>query len=101
LNVTVTQPAAGGDLRIFPGGAAMPETSAINFGPGQTRANNALVNLGVGGAIAVQNDAPGTVHLIVDVNGYFDLVPVSRLTVRRRQRLLPASQISSLGVMTK
>jgi hypothetical protein len=71
VNVTVTQPGAGGDLRIYPAGAALPSTSTINFGPGQTRANNALVALGTGGGITVHNDATATVHFILDVNGYF------------------------------
>jgi len=70
LNVTVTQPATAGNVRLYPAGTAAPGTSTINFGPGQTRANNALVTLGNGG-IAVLNDSAGTVHFIVDVNGYF------------------------------
>lgn len=70
INVTVTQPAAGGDLRIYPSGALLPDSSTINFGVGQTRANNAIVALG-SGSIVVFNDAPATVHFILDVNGYF------------------------------
>jgi hypothetical protein len=72
LNVTVTQPSALGDLRLFPGGAA-PLASAINYRPGQTRANNAVVFLGAGGSIALRCDqASGSVHVLLDVNGYFE-----------------------------
>ena len=47
--------------------------SAINYGPGQTRANNAVVPLGAGGQIAVRLDqASGSVHVILDVNGYLE-----------------------------
>jgi plastocyanin len=72
LNVTVTQPAADGDLRLFPGGAPLPPpASTINYRANQTRANNAIVALGPSGDVAVKCDqASGTVHLIVDVNGY-------------------------------
>jgi Subtilase family len=73
LNVTVTGPTTLGDLRLFPLGVALPLVSAINFAPGQTRANNAVLQVGSGttARIAVQNDGAGTVDLILDVNGYF------------------------------
>jgi hypothetical protein len=71
LNLAITQPAAVGDLRVFAADlSTVPLASAINFAPGQTRANNLIVVLDGSGAIKVQNDAPGTVHLILDVNGY-------------------------------
>jgi PKD domain-containing protein len=73
VNVTVTQPAAGGDLKVFAGGTLPPTTSVINYSAGQTRANNAIVQLGPGGTISVQCDQPsGTVEFILDVNGYFE-----------------------------
>jgi hypothetical protein len=72
LNVTVTQPVAFGYLRLFPADQTLaPVASAINFGLGQTLANNMILALDATGAVKVQNDAPGTVHLILDVNGYF------------------------------
>ena len=73
LNVTITQPTAAGDLRLFPGGAALPLVSTINYRAGQTRANNAIATLGDSGDLSVRCDqTSGTVHLIVDVNGYFE-----------------------------
>ncbi len=73
INVTITSPTTAGDLRLFPGGVGAPLVSTINFAPGQTRANNAVLQVGGGttGTIVVQNDAPGTVEFIMDVNGYF------------------------------
>ena len=71
LNVTVTQPEAPGDLRLFsPLLASVPGVSTINFGTGQTRANNAVIGVYFYGFV-VQNDSAGAVQLIVDVNGYF------------------------------
>ncbi len=72
-NVTVVGPLAQGQLRIYPGNTGMPQTSAISFRAGRTRANNAMVSLATDGTgtIAVRNDSAGTVHFVLDVNGYF------------------------------
>jgi len=72
FNFTITQPTGLGDLRTFPGGGILPLVSTMNWRPGQTRANNAIVPLGPSGDIVVHVDqAGGTVHFIIDVNGYF------------------------------
>ena len=70
--MTVTEPTAAGDLRLFAGGAPLPLVSTINYRATQTRANNAVVTLGASGDIAVLSDqASGTVQFILDVDGYF------------------------------
>jgi len=72
FNFTVTQPTAAGDLRIVPGGSALPLVSTINWSAGQTRANNGIGALGPSGDISVHVDqASGTVQFIADVTGYF------------------------------
>jgi uncharacterized repeat protein (TIGR01451 family) len=72
LNVTVTQPTGAGDLRLYPAGSSLPLVSTINWVAGQTRANNAVAVLSPTG-LAVQCDqVSGSVHLILDVNGYFE-----------------------------
>jgi hypothetical protein len=74
LNVTVTQPTAPGDLRLVAAGTPipLPLTSTINYRPGQSRAGNAILQLGVDGGILVHVDqSDGSVDLILDVNGYF------------------------------
>jgi hypothetical protein len=72
FNFTVTQPTALGDLRVVPAGVGLPLVSVMNWRPGQTRANNAIVSLGPAGDIVAHVDqASGTVHFIIDVNGYF------------------------------
>jgi hypothetical protein len=72
LNVTVVGPTAPGHLRLAPGNG-LTEASAINFSPGQTRANNAIVLLATDGtgSIAATNRSSGIVHVILDVGGYF------------------------------
>jgi hypothetical protein len=72
-NVTVVNPGAGGDIRIFPTGFPS-STSVLNFRAGQTRANNAILALtgSPSGSATVQADIPNAgSNLIVDVNGYF------------------------------
>ncbi len=72
VNVTVTQPNAPGDLRLYPGGP-LPPVSTINFRTTQTRANGAVSALSAAGELFVRGDQPAgkTVHLILDVVGYF------------------------------
>ena len=74
VNLTVTGPTDFGHLVVFPaGGVVLATTSAINFRPGQTRANNAIVTLGAAGDIVVRTGmASGGVQFILDVDGYFD-----------------------------
>jgi uncharacterized repeat protein (TIGR01451 family) len=72
INLTVTQPTAQGHIRLFPAGQALPTVSTINYVPGQTRANNAIATLNASGELAAYvGQATGTVHLVVDVNGYY------------------------------
>ncbi len=72
VNLTVTDPTTAGHLRVYTGGTPLPLVSAINYGPGQTRANNAVVALGPSGDLTVYcGQASGTVDLILDVDGYF------------------------------
>jgi hypothetical protein len=72
LNATVTGPSGLGNLTLFPAGGAVPLASSLNYGPGQTRANNTVVRLGNGGLSVRCTQASGTAHLILDVTGYFE-----------------------------
>jgi len=74
INLAVTQSTAAGHLRLLPAGQAMPNVSSINYAAGQTRANNAIVSLDFSGHLAAFVGQPTgtTVHLIIDVNGYFE-----------------------------
>ncbi|HSD65976.1 MAG TPA: M12 family metallo-peptidase [Vicinamibacteria bacterium] len=73
LNVTVVAGSAPGSVVVYPGDLAAPAASTTNFVAGQTRANNVIVGLASSGAgtVAVMNRAAAAVHLVVDVNGYF------------------------------
>jgi hypothetical protein len=75
LNLTVIGATGNGNVVLFPGNAAPPPTSTINFAAGLTLANNAILALSSDGAGSLAAKAivagSGTVDVIVDVNGYF------------------------------
>jgi hypothetical protein len=72
LNVTVVSPSASGHLRLYASGTPRSTASSINYASAQTRANNAVASLGADGALMVYVSQPsGTVHVFLDVNGYF------------------------------
>jgi hypothetical protein len=72
LNVTVTEATDQGNLRLFANGDPLPSASTLNYIAGQNRANNAVVSLSPAGAAAVKvTQASGTVHVVLDVTGYF------------------------------
>jgi hypothetical protein len=75
LNVTVLGATGGGHVTVFAADAPAPSTSTINFGPAQTRANNAVISLSLQATASLsalpQVTGGGVVHLIIDVNGYF------------------------------
>ena len=76
VNVTITQPTGPGHLTLYTGDASPPLASTINFGAGQTRANNAILALATNGtgtlAARPAIAGGGTVHVILDVVGYFE-----------------------------
>lgn len=75
-NVTIVQPSATGHVTLQPGSPYPSSTSTINFAAGQTRANNTILPIAANGAgtLTIQPALlnAGTVHVIVDVSGYFD-----------------------------
>ena len=75
VNMTVVTPSGAGTAVLYRGDLAEPTpVISIAFNAGVTRANNGLVELDATGAFAATAhfDGDGTVHLVVDVNGYFD-----------------------------
>ena len=68
-NVTVTQPTAGGVLTVYPVGE-QPLASNLNFAKGQTVANMVTVKPDAG-AVDIHNSSSGTVHVLLDLAGYY------------------------------
>jgi subtilase family serine protease len=74
LNVTVVAPQATGNLRVYPGTPGTPPTvSNLNFTANKTVPN--LVTVGTEAnsvrTVSFFNASAGTVHLVVDLAGYF------------------------------
>jgi hypothetical protein len=72
-NVTVVAPTTGGYLQIYSPDGGPPITSVVSFSAGQVLANNAIFGLAKDGTgrVTVKPGLPGTVHVVVDVSGYF------------------------------
>jgi hypothetical protein len=77
VNVTAVSATGGGFITVYPGDAPLPGTSTVSFSLSRpTIASNAHVTLSRDGAGTVAAYAsvagsPGQVHLIIDVNGYY------------------------------
>jgi len=71
LNLTVTNPTAGGFLTAYPAGTALPVASNLNYGAGETVPNRAVLGLSPQGQVSFYNGSVGSIDLIVDVNGWF------------------------------
>jgi hypothetical protein len=65
-NVTVLGPSQGGNLSLFPTGAAIPTTASMTYGQGVYLANGVNVAIGTGGQVNLQNQSSGTTPLVVD-----------------------------------
>ena len=72
MNTTVTETKTAGYLTVFPGSAAAPLTSNLNWsGPGVTIPNLVTVQLGAGGTVGIRNGSVLSTHVVVDVAGYY------------------------------
>jgi hypothetical protein len=84
VNVTATDTTAPSFLTVYPTGETLPVSSNLNWSPGDTVANAAIIPVGSGGDLTFFN-ANGKVAVIVDLQGYFvasgssggDYVPLS------------------------
>ena len=75
-NFTATQSTLAGWVSAYPADVASTGTIVIPFGAGKTRASNTILKLSEDGTGKARLEATvpgsGTVHVIVDVSGYFD-----------------------------
>ena len=70
LNLTVVNPVASGFITAYPAGGAVPSSATIAWetGPGTIRSNDAIVP---GNSSGVSVYAATSVHLVIDINGYY------------------------------
>lgn len=76
VNVTVVGPTGPGYLTLHPGDLPLPLAATLTFAPGQLRTNNAIVPMAVDGEGTVRLQplvgGNGSVHVVLDVSGYFE-----------------------------
>ena len=70
LNVTVTEPTAATDVRVYPAGGGLAKASNLNAGAGETVPNLVHARVGANGAVTLRNSA-GSVHLVADLAGWY------------------------------
>jgi hypothetical protein len=72
INVTVTNASSNSWLTIWPSGQAEPFVSTINYDSTVSAlANGALVGLSTSATDLTVHNAAGSVHVIIDVTGYY------------------------------
>jgi hypothetical protein len=70
LNATVTATSARSWLTVWPAGVSQPGVSDLHWAAGDPRANLVVVKLSPDGQLAV-NNALGSTHVILDVQGWY------------------------------
>ncbi|MEZ5144634.1 MAG: fibronectin type III domain-containing protein [Acidimicrobiales bacterium] len=98
LNVTVNRTTAESFLSVWPTGSPtpVPLVSSVNWKAGTTIPNSVTAKVGAAGQIRVFNPS-GDVDVIVDVVGYFDAGPGSRLVTIDPQRIQDSRAESQVG----
>ena len=82
MNVTIVNPTAQYNLRVFPANADTPTVSNLNWLPGQSPTPNKVdVKLSSGGKINLYNHA-GSVNVLADVVGYYTNSTLSEIAAR-------------------
>jgi hypothetical protein len=72
VNIAVIGATAAGNLRLHPGGTPVPLVATVTYSAGETRSNNAVAALSATGELGAYVGGPaGSVHFVLDVNGYF------------------------------
>ena len=91
LNLTVTDATGGGYVLAYPDGANRPNPgSTINFGKGQTVANNVTVAV-TDNKVDLYNASSGSVDLVADLEGYYTASAAAPATL--------TSQTTTAGVI--
>ncbi|WP_208028310.1 TolB family protein [Rhabdothermincola sediminis] len=96
LNVTVTETSDSSFLSVWPKGQARPTVSSLNWQAGWTVPNAVTVKVGVGGMVSMFNNR-GSVHVIVDVVGFYDPTGGAGFTPLDPARILDSRAGSKVG----
>ncbi|HEX7354333.1 MAG TPA: hypothetical protein VF288_05815, partial [Mycobacteriales bacterium] len=94
VNVTAIGPDGVGNLRIYPDGGAVPDTSNVNYIPGVDKAAFTVVQLPADGKIDIAS-AGSAVNVAIDVFGYYPAT--SNLVTAAPVRVLDTRTTSPLA----
>ena len=74
INVTVVDATAVGSLVVYPFAPAPPGTNSVSFRAVRARAASSVLGLDATGRLGASANIPGggSVHLLIDVSGYFE-----------------------------
>jgi SpoIID/LytB domain protein len=95
LNLTATQATAAGFLTAFPCGEPQPTASNLNYAPGESVANMAVVRVGVSGEVCIATMSK--VHLVVDVLGWYAPLSGDGAVALRPQRVMDTRNGTGIG----
>ncbi len=77
-NLTVVNPAVAGSAKLVPGDRNASAPTAISYSQGRVLANNFMLRLSgrstatAWGTFAIRNEGSQPIHVLIDVNGYFE-----------------------------
>jgi hypothetical protein len=71
VNLIAVSPATSGVLKAWPVGGTEPVASVVNFPAGVTRSALSVVQLGTSARVRVRNTGSGSVHIVLDIQGWF------------------------------
>jgi len=87
VNITSINPASGTWIAAFPSGYSTPSSSTLNPRAGQVVPNMSVVGVGANGKMSLYNDS-SSVHVTVDVMGYFRATASARMMPLSPRRIL-------------
>jgi hypothetical protein len=71
-NVVLTRPTSAGNVRFYRPDRLASEVAVVTYGAGDTHSGNTVIALDDAGQFVVRaTQRSGSVHLVVDVTGYF------------------------------
>lgn len=106
VTVTAVAPQNPGFFTVWDGNGGLPPTSNGNFVPNEDSASTMIVPVNIDGTISVYNGSYGTLHLVVDVDGFLlnDLsaIPTAKAGVAKNKAAVTAkSKTAAAAALTK
>ena len=99
MNVTETQSTGNGVLTVYPADSALPIASNLNYGTGQTSANEVIVPV-VNDTVEIHESGAGSVNVIADLAGSYGSSAKDYFTPTTPTRLIDTRSGTGVGPIT-